>query len=53
VLKGQVDMSARIIKVLESLGWARDVRWPVPSRLAARVADPSVRQRIRGWQEPA
>ncbi|HET7303478.1 MAG TPA: fatty acid desaturase, partial [Segeticoccus sp.] len=34
--KGQVDSSARIIWVFEKLGWARDVRWPRPSRLAAK-----------------
>ena len=34
VRRGQVDMSARVIWVLEKLGWARDVRWPTPARLA-------------------
>jgi stearoyl-CoA desaturase (delta-9 desaturase) len=34
VLKGQVDISARVIWMLEKLGWARDVRWPKPERLA-------------------
>jgi stearoyl-CoA desaturase (Delta-9 desaturase) len=34
VLKGQVDISARVIWILEKLGWARDVRWPKPERLA-------------------
>ena len=33
---GQVDSSARVIAVLERLGWARDVRWPRPERLDAR-----------------
>ena len=28
VLKGQLDPSARVIWVLEKLGWAYDVRWP-------------------------
>jgi stearoyl-CoA desaturase (delta-9 desaturase) len=36
--KGQVDSSARLIQVFEKLGWARDVRWPKPERLAARRA---------------
>ncbi|GAA0275931.1 acyl-CoA desaturase [Actinomadura nitritigenes] len=36
VLKGQVDISARIIWVFEKLGWARDVRWPKDDRLAAK-----------------
>ncbi|MCU1594519.1 MAG: Stearoyl-CoA 9-desaturase [Frankiales bacterium] len=36
VLKGQVDSSARFIWLLQKLGWAWDVRWPKPERLAAR-----------------
>lgn len=36
VEKGQVDSSARIIWTFEKLGWARDVRWPVPKRIDAR-----------------
>jgi stearoyl-CoA desaturase (Delta-9 desaturase) len=35
-LRGQVDSSARVIQVLEKLGWAWDVRWPEADRLAAR-----------------
>lgn len=39
VLRGQVDTSARIIWLMEKLGWVHDVRWPVRSRLdAKRVA---------------
>ncbi len=38
VLKGQIDISARIIWALEKAGWASDVRWPTPDRLAARRA---------------
>ena len=34
VLRGQVDISARIIWFFEKLGWATDVRWPKPERLA-------------------
>jgi len=37
-LRGQVDSSARVIQVLERLGWVWDVRWPVTRRLAARRA---------------
>ncbi|RZQ66097.1 acyl-CoA desaturase [Amycolatopsis suaedae] len=37
VLRGQVDVSARLIWIFEKLGWARDVRWPRPERLAARL----------------
>jgi stearoyl-CoA desaturase (delta-9 desaturase) len=36
--KGQVDTSAVMIRAFEKLGWARDVRWPKPERLAARRA---------------
>jgi stearoyl-CoA desaturase (delta-9 desaturase) len=36
VLKGQVDISARLIWVAEKLGWAYDVRWPDETRLAGR-----------------
>jgi stearoyl-CoA desaturase (delta-9 desaturase) len=35
-LKGQVDPSARVIRWLEKLGWAYDVRWPDEQRLAAK-----------------
>ncbi|KWX05088.1 stearoyl-CoA 9-desaturase [Carbonactinospora thermoautotrophica] len=38
VLRGQVDSSARLIWIFEKLGWAYDVRWPTPERLAARRA---------------
>jgi stearoyl-CoA desaturase (delta-9 desaturase) len=36
VLRGQVDISARVIWLFEKLGWARDVKWPDPARLAAK-----------------
>jgi stearoyl-CoA desaturase (delta-9 desaturase) len=40
VLRGQFDPSARVIWVFERFGWAHDVRWPNPQRLAANlVAD--------------
>jgi len=35
-LPGQIDSSARLIRIFEFLGWAYDVRWPKPDRLAAR-----------------
>jgi stearoyl-CoA desaturase (delta-9 desaturase) len=43
VLRGQIDISARLIWIFEKLGWARDVKWPDPVRLAAkrRVAEPA------------
>ncbi len=34
VRRGQLDISARMIWVFEKFGWARDVRWPTPQRLA-------------------
>ena len=34
VLRGQVDISARVIWFLERFGWARKVRWPSAQRLA-------------------
>ncbi|MBN6040750.1 acyl-CoA desaturase [Amycolatopsis sp. 195334CR] len=37
VLRGQVDVSARVIWLFEKLGWARDVRWPKPERIAAKL----------------
>jgi stearoyl-CoA desaturase (delta-9 desaturase) len=36
-LRGQVDISARVIRWAELLGWAWDVRWPDPGRLAGRL----------------
>jgi stearoyl-CoA desaturase (delta-9 desaturase) len=34
VLRGQIDESARVIWFFEKCGWAWDVRWPKPERLA-------------------
>ncbi len=34
VLPGQIDISARLIWLFEKLGWAHEVRWPTPRRLA-------------------
>jgi len=36
VLKGQIDLSAGLIRGFERLGWVHDVRWPTPERLAAK-----------------
>jgi stearoyl-CoA desaturase (delta-9 desaturase) len=41
VLRGQIDISARTIWVFEKLGWARDVKWPDPVRLAAKRRAPA------------
>ena len=38
VRRGQVDSSAAFIRMFEMAGWAWDVRWPSPERLAARAA---------------
>jgi stearoyl-CoA desaturase (delta-9 desaturase) len=35
-LKGQIDLSAGVIRWFEKAGWAYDVRWPTPERLAAK-----------------
>ena len=36
-LKGQVDISARVIRWAEQLGWAWDVRWPDEQRLSDKL----------------
>ncbi|KHL10324.1 stearoyl-CoA desaturase (delta-9 desaturase) [Mumia flava] len=41
VLRGQVDISARLIWCLEKLGWVHDVRWPVASRIEAKRVQPT------------
>ncbi|MET8998191.1 acyl-CoA desaturase [Amycolatopsis sp. NPDC004169] len=38
VLRGQLDVSARVIWVFEKLGWAWNVRWPTAKRLASLAA---------------
>jgi len=38
VLRGQLDSSARVIALFERLGWAYDVRWPTPERIASKLA---------------
>jgi stearoyl-CoA desaturase (delta-9 desaturase) len=39
VLRGQVDISARLIRWFEQLGWAWQVRWPTPERLARMATE--------------
>ena len=53
VLKGQIDPSARIIRTLEAMNLAHDVRWPKPERLAKKLKDPAMAPRIRGYVAPA
>ena len=48
VLKGQVDLSAEVIRGLEKVGLAHDVRWPKPERIAARLKDPAMARRVPG-----
>lgn len=36
VLRFQPDITARLIRWLEVMGWASDVKWPKPERLAAK-----------------
>jgi fatty-acid desaturase len=35
VRRGQIDISARLIWLLEKAGWAHDVRWPTAKRLTS------------------
>lgn len=49
VMKGQVDVSAGIIRGLERSGLVTDVRWPKPERLAKKLKDPQDRFRLRGY----
>ncbi len=50
-LRGQIDLSAELIRVMEKLHLAKDVRWPTPARLASKLKDPAMRRRIPGWVE--
>jgi len=38
-LKGQLDSTAEFIRLFEWFGWAREVRWPEPERLARLRVD--------------
>jgi stearoyl-CoA desaturase (Delta-9 desaturase) len=41
VLRGQLDESARVIWLFEKFGWATDVRWPKPERVAKLRVPPA------------
>ncbi len=41
VLRGQIDISARVIWLFEKFGWAHAVKWPDPVRLAAKRRTPA------------
>jgi stearoyl-CoA desaturase (delta-9 desaturase) len=43
VLKGQIDISARLIWIFERFGWVHDVRWPNAERLTAKRSGPGGR----------
>ena len=53
VLKGQLDISALLIRSLERTHLVRDVRWPKPERVVAKLKDPSMATRVRGYRAPA
>lgn len=40
-LRGQIDPSARVIWLMEKLGWVHSVRWPKPERLSAKLVSPT------------
>ena len=42
VLRGQLDVSARIIRWFEQAGWAHDVRWPSQERIDRKRVDSPV-----------
>lgn len=44
VLRGQVDISARLIWLLEKIGVVWDVRWPRPERVAAKLVEAPTHQ---------
>ncbi|MBQ1049815.1 acyl-CoA desaturase [Micromonospora sp. C51] len=44
VLRGQIDISARVIWLFEKVGAAWDVRWPKPERIAAKLAKPATQR---------
>ncbi len=53
VLRGQLDISAGLIRTLERLRLVRDVRWPRPERIVARLKDPAMARRVRGYRPAA
>ena len=49
VMKGQIDISASVIKGMEKTGLVTEVRWPKPDRLVKKLKDPNDRFRLRGY----
>ena len=41
VLRGQIDMNARLIWIFEKLGWVSNVRWPKLDRLQGKMFEPT------------
>lgn len=39
VMRGQIDISARLIWIFEKLGWAYNVKWPSKERIKAKLAE--------------
>lgn len=52
VLKGQIDLSAVMIRAMERTHLAYDVRWPKPERIVGKLVDPSMAHRVRGYRAP-
>ncbi len=52
VLTRQFDLSAELLRLWERMGIIHDVRWPKPERIAAKLADPSLANRVRGYRAP-
>jgi len=51
VLTGQIDISAEILRAWERTGLIRDVRWPKVDRLVAKLEDPTMAHRVRGYRD--
>lgn len=50
VMKGQIDMSASVIRGMEKTGLITEVRWPKPERLVKKLKDPNDRFLLRGYK---
>jgi stearoyl-CoA desaturase (Delta-9 desaturase) len=40
VLRGQIDINARVIWIFEKFGWVSQVRWPNKTRLETKMVEP-------------
>lgn len=52
VLTRQFDISAEILRLWERMGLVRDVKWPKPERIVAKLEDPAMAYRVRGYRAP-